>query len=42
MYEKKATGWLKHLDFILIDIVCLELSFLLGYFIRQRDWDVFF
>lgn len=42
MYEKKATGWLKHLDFILLDIVCLELSFLLGYFIRQRDWDVFF
>lgn len=42
MYEKEATGWLKHLDFILIDIVCLELSFLLGYFIRQRNWDVFF
>lgn len=35
MYEKKATGWLKHVDFIIIDIMCLELSFLLAFYIRQ-------
>lgn len=34
MYEKSATGWLKHFDFMILDIVCLELSFLLSYFIR--------
>lgn len=34
MYEKPAAGWLKHFDFMFLDIVCLKLSFLLSYFIR--------
>lgn len=38
-------GWLRHLDFIIVDIVSIELSLLLTYFITttllQRDTDVF-
>ena len=35
MYEKAATGWAKHLDFIILDMICLELSFVLAYMIRH-------
>lgn len=35
MYRRAAKGWLKHLDFMVIDFLCLELSFLLAYNIRQ-------
>lgn len=35
MYQKSPQSWIKHLDFILIDLFCLHLSFVLGYFIRN-------
>lgn len=35
MYRKSAQGWVKHLDFILLDMVCLHLSFLLAYWVRH-------
>lgn len=35
MYKKSNKGWLKHLDFMIIDTICLQLSFILAYFIRQ-------
>ena len=35
MYSKKMQGWLKHLDFILLDIVCLQVAFLLAYMTRH-------
>lgn len=41
MYEKSATGWLKHFDFMFLDIVCLELSFLLSFFIRVGFFNPF-
>jgi exopolysaccharide biosynthesis polyprenyl glycosylphosphotransferase len=34
MYKKKYKGWLKHFDFILMDIVSLQLAFILAYNIR--------
>ncbi|MDD3028021.1 MAG: sugar transferase [Erysipelotrichaceae bacterium] len=34
MYHRCAKGWLKHLDFMIVDILCLHLSFLLAYIIR--------
>lgn len=34
MYRKQKKSWVKHLDFLLIDVFCLELSFLVSYFIR--------
>ena len=35
MYKKSAQGWLKHLDFILWDVLTLQVSFILGYMIRH-------
>ena len=35
MYSKKMQGWLKHLDFILLDILCLQVAFLLAYVTRH-------
>ena len=37
MYRRKVKGWLKHLDFIVLDIICLEISFILGYYIRHDE-----
>lgn len=38
MYEKRAKGWLKHLDFILLDIMVLQASFLVAYIFRH-GWE---
>lgn len=35
MYRKAAKGWMKHLDFMIIDIICLELSYVIAYCIRN-------
>lgn len=35
MYQRTFQSWLKHLDFILLDLLCLHLSFLAGYLIRN-------
>ena len=35
MYKKSPQGWLKHWDFILLDIICLQLAFIIAYWIRQ-------
>lgn len=32
MYKKSSTGWLKHLDFMILDIICLQLAFIMGFF----------
>ncbi|MGF6989677.1 exopolysaccharide biosynthesis polyprenyl glycosylphosphotransferase [Lachnospiraceae bacterium PM6-15] len=34
MYQKNNRTWMKHLDFIILDIVFLEVSLLVAYFIR--------
>ena len=31
MYRKDTDGWLKHWDFILLDMICLQLAFVLAY-----------
>ena len=35
MYTKKAQGWTKHLDFIILDMLCLQLAFVLAYMTRH-------
>lgn len=35
MYRKKAGGWLKHLDFIVLDALSLQAAFLLAYAVRM-------
>ena len=41
MYNKRPKGWLKHLDFLILDILVLELSYLIAYWIRQQNWKLF-
>ena len=35
MYQRNSQGWLKHLDFILLDILVLQLAFFLAYDFRH-------
>lgn len=35
MYRKDHTGWMKHLDFTIIDIILLQLAFITGYIMRH-------
>lgn len=34
MYRKKKKGWTKHIDFMLLDIICLQMAFIIAYMIR--------
>lgn len=38
MYRKNNKGWIKHIDFELIDIICIELAFLLAYYLRHKEY----
>ena len=35
MYKKNIKGWVKHWDFLFWDLICLQVSFILAYFIRM-------
>lgn len=35
MYEKSSSGWLKHFDFIVWDVLCMQLAFMLAYLLRH-------
>lgn len=35
MYVKRQNGWKKHLDFIILDILCLTIAFYAGYICRH-------
>ncbi|MBQ3866714.1 MAG: sugar transferase, partial [Clostridia bacterium] len=35
MYRRRSSGWLKHADFMLIDLLCLHIAFVLSYVIRH-------
>ena len=35
MFKDIVKGWTKHIDFMLLDMVCLEISFLIAYMIRN-------
>lgn len=39
MYKQKRKGWSKHFDFILLDIILLEIAFLISYGIRH-SWNI--
>ena len=34
MYKKQKKSWVKHWDFLLVDIICLEIAFFISYLIR--------
>ena len=35
MYKKNSQGWIKHIDFILLDVIVLQAAFVLAYVIRH-------
>lgn len=35
MYKKSSSGWLKHYDFILLDLMCLQVAFVIAYIARM-------
>lgn len=35
MYTRKTQSWIKHLDFILLDVLCLHVAFVLAYMTRH-------
>ena len=35
MYKREKRSWMKHLDFTIVDIICLQLAFIIAYFIRM-------
>lgn len=37
MYRKNANGWLKHVDFIILDMICLQIAFMTSYFIKNGN-----
>ena len=37
MYRKTPKGWLKHWDFILLELISLQVSFFIAYFIRNAQ-----
>ena len=36
MYKRESDGWMKHFDFLLLDMVCLQIAFLLSFLILGR------
>lgn len=39
MYRKESEGWHKHLDFIILDLLCLQLAFILAFRISGHGWN---
>lgn len=35
MYRKSTNGWKKHLDFMILDVICLQAAFALAYMVRN-------
>lgn len=41
MHKKKMADWRKHLDFILVDVLCMHIAFFSAYFLRHKDWGMY-
>ena len=41
MYKKGVEGWMKHFDFILLDILVLEIAYALAFYIRKGSFTVY-
>ena len=42
MYKRTPKGWLKHIDFILLDLLCLTVSYVLAHLLRHRSVSIIF
>ncbi len=41
MNEKRMQGWAKHLDFFIVDLICIELAYLAAYWLRRPEASFF-
>ena len=41
VYKRTNQNWIKHVDFIILDVVCLVLSLFLAYALYFRSFDLF-
>ena len=41
MYRKDSERWLKHIDFIVLDMLCLQISYILAYAISGYGFDLY-
>lgn len=37
MYKRQKKSWVKHIDFLVIDILCLEIAFFISFFIKLGE-----
>ena len=42
MYKRQRAGWSKHIDFIVLDLICLWVSYLLAFLLRNSNISGFF
>ena len=35
MYKKHSKGWLKHSDFVLLDLICMQAAFIIAYLLKS-------
>ena len=38
MYKRNAQGWSKHLDFIVVEMISLQLAYILAVYLRHHVW----
>ena len=41
MYKRRRQGWKKHIDFIILDVICLQVAFILAYALRHGDFYIY-
>ena len=41
MYKRNSGGWMKHVDFIILDILCLQAALTLAYACSGYGWDIY-
>ena len=41
MNRKKKLGWWKHIDFMLIDLLCIQIAYLAAYFFRHQTMRIY-
>ena len=41
MYKRNSGGWMKHVDFIILDILCLQVALMLAHACSGYGWDIY-
>mgnify|MGYP001294469664 CR=1 FL=1 len=41
MYRRDSGGWMKHIDFIILDVISLQAALILAYACSGYGWDIY-